>query len=279
MGSNDANMYGPGYLLEEDIILVVSNYRLGILGFLSTETLDCPGNFGLKDQRLTLKWVQDHIASFGGNKNSVTIFGESAGSGSVSHHLQSSSGLFHKAIMQSGTIFNVLSIPDTNGTAAARVLRLGKTFQCPEDQIIDCLRKVNPYDLVKEQQLFYEYQSSESPFKPVVEPVSSESFIDEFPVGVRQSDIPILLGVNSDEGLLGTAPIIGTEEVLQDYKDNARKYLAKLMGIEDEDNKDAILDEIEGFYLKNGHDYDLENHQNFTDVSFLLICVKLVSSS
>lgn len=72
-------MYGPGYLLEHDIVLVTGNYRLGPLGFLSTEDEHCSGNFGFKDQLLMLEWVQMNIEKFGGNGKSVTIFGESAG--------------------------------------------------------------------------------------------------------------------------------------------------------------------------------------------------------
>lgn len=60
-------------------MLVTGNYRLGALGFLSTESKECSGNFGLKDQVMMLKWVRMNIDKFGGDSNSVTIFGNSAG--------------------------------------------------------------------------------------------------------------------------------------------------------------------------------------------------------
>jgi len=63
--------------------------ELIILGFLSTENDDLPGNYGMKDQVLSLKWVQKNINKFGGDPNKVTIFGESAGSASVGLHLLS----------------------------------------------------------------------------------------------------------------------------------------------------------------------------------------------
>lgn len=90
-GSGVSSFYGPEFLLDRDVILVIGNYRVGPLGFLSTETLDCPGNFGLKDQVEILRWVQANIAAFGGDPESVTIFGNSAGGASVTYHMLSNS--------------------------------------------------------------------------------------------------------------------------------------------------------------------------------------------
>ena len=98
-------------------IAVSFNYRLGMWGFLSTPTLlsESNTNAGLYDQRLAMRWIQDNIASFGGDADRVTIWGESAGAQSVSFHLtayegrwapgeegSSGKGLFQGAIMESG---------------------------------------------------------------------------------------------------------------------------------------------------------------------------------
>ncbi|KAJ7393150.1 neurexin protein binding [Desmophyllum pertusum] len=96
----------PGGVLAtfNDVIVVSINYRLGVLGFLNIPGTEYKGNYGMLDQVLALKWVQANIASFGGDPNRVTIFGESAGGMSVSLHLVSplSKSLFRRAIMQSG---------------------------------------------------------------------------------------------------------------------------------------------------------------------------------
>lgn len=82
-GTSDYTIYNPEHLLDKEVVVVQTNYRLGILGFLSTGDEASPGNFALKDQVMALKWVQRNIKVFGGDPKRVTIFGESAGGGSV----------------------------------------------------------------------------------------------------------------------------------------------------------------------------------------------------
>ncbi|XP_055691215.1 esterase E4-like [Lutzomyia longipalpis] len=98
----------PDYLVDEDIIFVTLNYRLGALGFLFRNKDTFTGNLGLRDQVEALKWVRANIAAFGGNPQKITLMGWSAGSASVAYHLQApaSRGLFQAAIMMSGTSFN-----------------------------------------------------------------------------------------------------------------------------------------------------------------------------
>lgn len=81
--SSVSTFFGPEYILDGDVLLVTLNYRLGILGFLSTGDEVASGNWGLKDQVLALEWVQSNIEYFGGDRNQVTLFGQSAGSVSV----------------------------------------------------------------------------------------------------------------------------------------------------------------------------------------------------
>lgn len=88
-GAGTSGWYGPDILLDREVVLVIPNFRLGALGFLSTGDNASPGNAGLKDQALVLQWVQKNIGSFGGDKNKVTAFGESAGGASVEFHMLS----------------------------------------------------------------------------------------------------------------------------------------------------------------------------------------------
>lgn len=59
--------FEPDYFLDHDVVFVTPSYRLGPLGFLSTEDENCPGNFGLKDQVMALKWIRENIKHFGGD--------------------------------------------------------------------------------------------------------------------------------------------------------------------------------------------------------------------
>lgn len=152
MGSNNSKYYSPNFLMTEDIIVVTINYRVGILGFLRLNdiSLGVPGNAGLKDQVLALKWVQTNISSFGGDPNNVTIYGESAGAASVNNHVlsPSSKGLFHKAIMQSGSVLNTWPHLRPN---ALDVMKFLKPDCKNEMQIYETLMKVPVEKLVDAQ--------------------------------------------------------------------------------------------------------------------------------
>ena len=77
--SGSERMHGADFLIEQNVIVVTINYRLGIFGFLSLDTPEYSGNMGLKDQQLALKWTHENIDKFFGDHRRITIFGESAG--------------------------------------------------------------------------------------------------------------------------------------------------------------------------------------------------------
>lgn len=106
--------WNPGmFLAKKDVVVVSLNHRLNILGFLDlsacSEKYKYSANVGMLDIVAALKWIRDNIKQFGGDPNNVTIFGESGGGGKVGTLLSmpSAKGLFHKAIIMSGTILNV----------------------------------------------------------------------------------------------------------------------------------------------------------------------------
>ncbi|XP_065082057.1 uncharacterized protein LOC135704503 [Ochlerotatus camptorhynchus] len=147
-----ADDYKPDFLLESDIVLVVIQYRLGPLGFLSAMNADIPGNVGMLDVIAALDWVQQYIGYFGGNSSQVTIFGESAGAAAVSVMLHSPLvqsrmvPLFQKAILQSGSVFAPWAISDEplDGTNDI-VRRLG----CTGTSMEQCFRGASVRSLLE----------------------------------------------------------------------------------------------------------------------------------
>lgn len=129
----DGGTAGDLIAQQAGVVVVGMNYRLGQLGFIAHPELsaeddnDASGNYGLMDQTAALRWVRANIAAFGGDPDNVTIFGESAGAFSVCSHLVSprSAGLFHKAILQSGTCerpWPTLAAAEAQGGVVAEAL-------------------------------------------------------------------------------------------------------------------------------------------------------------
>ncbi|XP_017763246.1 PREDICTED: neuroligin-4, X-linked-like [Eufriesea mexicana] len=136
-----------------DQVVVTMNYRLGVLGFLnarpiSPQTKARVANYGLMDQIAALKWVQDHIALFGGNPKNVTLMGQGTGAACV-HFLAISPtvsrDLFTRAILLSGSALSSWAVVEDPVSYA---LKIAKAVNCtiPEDlvnnneRIVDCLR-------------------------------------------------------------------------------------------------------------------------------------------
>lgn len=118
---------------NKDVVLVSINYRLGIFGFMTHPELSAEsphrvsGNYGILDQIQSLKWIKENIAQFGGDPNNVTIFGQSAGAGSVRTICESplARGLFHKAVIMSG---GGIDVPAKDGEAAKSATPTNRFF-------------------------------------------------------------------------------------------------------------------------------------------------------
>ncbi|XP_043467738.1 juvenile hormone esterase-like [Leptopilina heterotoma] len=252
------NMYGAQYLLQKDIILVTFNYRLGILGFLTTADEVAPGNFGLKDQVLALKWIQKNIRSFGGDPRKVTLFGQSAGGASVNLHLISSAsdGLFSKIIMQSGTALGPGGYQEQKDFKQ-HIEKLAKKFRCSTSSsqlIINCLRKVNSNDLVKSSSLTETMEYGHAIWIPTIESKREGAFLTEIPLSSvnnnRTKDLPLLSGNCADEGLSITDPNFSHIVLYLLFRFNFRtsmNYIAKYYN----QDADKLFQAMNKFYFDN----------------------------
>lgn len=217
-GAGHSAFYGPKFLLDHDVILVTVNFRLGPLGFLSTEDLECPGNQGMKDQAQSIRWVHENIAAFGGDPNIVTIFGESAGGASVNYHMISplSRGLFQRGISQSGNAFCPWTLTRP-GLARTNAEILAEQLGCPRKDsraLVECLRGKNAVDIIGTDRTFQVFDYDPMiPFRPVIEPVHPGAFLTEDPaVSLKQgrvADVAWMTGITSEEGTLRVPALYG----------------------------------------------------------------------
>jgi len=204
--------YDPDYLLDQEIVLVTIQYRLGMFGFLSTESQEAAGNYGMLDQVAALQWVKQNIAAFSGDPGRVTIMGQQAGGASVHYHILSpiTRGLFHRAVSMSGSAmcwWASLKRPQE------RAKKLAKLVDCPKDELaplIECLREKPMFELMNTHPNFYEWKHLEQSQEPVtawsprVDPESSFSFMPQEPIDLMTTGnfqhVPWITGITDDEG-------------------------------------------------------------------------------
>uniref|UniRef100_A0A1B0CQE7 Carboxylesterase type B domain-containing protein n=2 Tax=Lutzomyia longipalpis TaxID=7200 RepID=A0A1B0CQE7_LUTLO len=215
-GNGDSFTYGPDHIVDDNVVMVTINYRLGALGFLSTEDQHATGNYGLKDAIMALRWLRANIANFGGDPDNITIFGESAGGAAVHYLLLSPSarGLFHKAISQSGSALNPWAFQTNPRDVAFQLARdLGFNNIQTTEQLINTLRTVDPMRLVEATPGSMDYPIVRGirpiPFVPSVDPpgtTGDEVFLPRAPIDIMRdgqfTQVPYITGYTSAESLV-----------------------------------------------------------------------------
>ncbi|KAL9929053.1 juvenile hormone esterase [Glossina fuscipes fuscipes] len=262
LSGQSKNFAGPHYFMDRSIVLVTFNYRLGSLGFLSTGTKEAPGNLGLKDQVLLLKWLRLHISRFGGDPSSITLLGYGAGGFSITLHLVSpmSRNLFHKAIIMSGSATGQWDFPNHQMHLAKRQAHL---LQCPTGNLTDimkCLMQKHHLEFANTLPYMFEFgrQNPLMLWKPVVEKdFGQERFLVEHPVRTYQNGefmkIPIIIGMTKDEFVGPALSILENETILDTFEHNFHK-IAPICFLYDANNNSKSLnisDELWKFYFKS----------------------------
>ena len=187
-----------------DVVVVAVNYRLGPWGFLYAGTDDATGNMGLYDQQLGMKWIKENIEQFGGDPNSVTIFGESAGSMSVGAHLLSplAAGLFKRAIMQSGAPNSYLGT-ESKEKSMSKTKYLAEHLNCSTESgaaIVKCLKSKTSDEILH---ISKTARGNGQSFEPIYgEELMPIEPLEALKKGKFLQNIDLLFGTVSDEGAL-----------------------------------------------------------------------------
>ncbi|XP_065209353.1 juvenile hormone esterase-like [Planococcus citri] len=255
--------YGPHYFMDRDVIVITFHYRLGSLGFLSTEDEIIPGNYGLKDGVAVLRWVQNYIDDFGGDKNRVTIFGGSSGAISVSLTLLSplAKGLFHRVISQSGHPFDM----EPPGKAKLNAWKFASMVGCSGDdvqtseELLKCLKNIPAKKLTSYNTNLFTggVLIPAFPWGPVIENEKVEgAFLVDEPRKLiqRRSDIPWIMGVNSDEGgMLALMTYLRPDGAafLSEFDTNYKKLFPVMFRYEDHVKDLEQLDCITEIYVNH----------------------------
>lgn len=241
--SSDFLWYNGKPFAERGVVVVTINYRLGVFGFFPHPALAAEGspkgNQGLLDQRLAMQWVQKNIAAFGGDAANVTIFGESAGAGSVCMHVASpgSRGLFHRAVSQSGGCTSDMGPTAAEGTPT--IEQFASDRGCSGDGVLECLRAKPTSEFVSammvDRTMGMEALRRNFTFGAGVDgpggflPESARSLFDSGNI----AKVPYILGTNTEEAQLyfvaAAVPMSDTQyeaAIAMRYGDFAPRVLA-----------------------------------------------------
>lgn len=205
-------LYAPFKLMaDNDFIFIAPNYRLGALGFLQLNGTS--GLMGLLDQNMALKWAKDNAAAFGGDPNHITIGGESAGAFSTCFHLASptSAGLFHAAIMESGTCDSAEFFrPASRDNSFSQAFSMGLGCNGTEAEMVSCLKKQDVGPLISMKPNLAKYRATH--FIPALYPVMpwaatvGGDALPQSPWHLMQTGkfntVPLMIGTNANESNL-----------------------------------------------------------------------------
>ncbi|CAP28331.2 Protein CBG08703 [Caenorhabditis briggsae] len=243
-----------GTLPLKDVVVVSANYRVGPLGFLTTGDEVSKGNYGLWDQTLALKWVQDHIASFGGDPDNVTIFGTSAGGASVDFLALSphSNKMFHRFMANSGSAFCDFAIRPKH--LQAKVFReFAKHFGYNGEDSQSLLKWYQNQETEK----FTEVENFKRPasgFLSFVPNLDGDFFpkpLDELRKEAPKLDVIVTVGeyeglsfmmnVPKGQPFNETVSLLFGEDMVNDVEENKKKLVELYMKDVDTTDKDAVM--------------------------------------
>ncbi|GBP60047.1 Juvenile hormone esterase [Eumeta japonica] len=273
----DDLIYGPQLLLEQNIIVVTFNYRLGALGFISLNIPEASGNAGLKDAILALKWVNKNIQFFGGDAEKITLGGNSAGA-ALTHYLmlsESTSGLFQKAFLNSGSALGYRFLarhPVENAIALAKEIGIESNNKT---QILLQLKEADAFTIVEAQSTLGKGNKRNgfrpfAPFVPSIEIESTNAVLTDEPINIIKSgipqNVPTLTGFNAKEGMKMLPAILRNVSLIEELNGDFKLCVpSDLEYPSDSEELNNLAQSIKEFYF-NGANISKSNIGEFVNM-------------
>ncbi|KAI5644589.1 carboxylesterase family domain-containing protein [Phthorimaea operculella] len=263
----------PSLLVDRDVIFVRCGFRVGAFGFLSINNYVAPGNCGLKDIVLALKWVQNNISKFGGDPTNVTLFGCSTG-GSAVHLLMLSpmgAGLFHKAIIQSASVFSSWSLGKNPKLVAMELAKELEITSTSLVAMVEELKKVEPQRIAKANwNMMKRAITGESSlvFNPCIEEhfEGLPAFLTKTPKAIIKSGnynkVPFIIGSNKTEASIIEMANENFHEDFEKYNKNPELIVPRSMSSHPEERKRIGL-EVLKFYLNGECTLKINNRTQY----------------
>ncbi|KGL75755.1 Thyroglobulin, partial [Tinamus guttatus] len=265
-GSDDdetgkATIDGSYLAAISNIIVVIANYRVGVFGFLSTNSPEVSGNAGLLDQLAALKWVQQNIASFGGDPGQVSLGADRSGADITSVHLLTETAdtdLFKRILLMGGSAFSPASII-TEKKAKTQATVLAEDFGCPSstsEEIITCLRQL-PARVLNDAQT--KLLAISGPFQywgPVMDGIYLREPLAKALQRPQLRKVDLLIGSAQQDGLISRAKAIKKFEESQGRGNSKTAFYQALQNSLGGEESNVFLEDAATWYYSLEHSND-----------------------
>nr|XP_015840856.1 PREDICTED: venom carboxylesterase-6-like isoform X2 [Tribolium castaneum] len=237
-GACTSSICGPEFFIDYNVVVVTINYRLGPFGFLSTQDTEIPGNNGLKDQQLALKWARNNIILFGGDPSRITIVGQSAGSASVTYQI------------------------------------LNKNSKVTADELDKASYRVHQTETLQNRQISQGYFYAPVLEVEHEDAFITRKMFGDLKIG-NFVKVPIIIGITSEEALEDANDLSLLKNIMKTYDDNLDWLVPHDLNVKDKQKRKMIGEIIRSFYTGSKLQDDLSaGIRFFSDNSFTRSVIK-----
>lgn len=265
VSSNGTKEFHPDFFMREDVIIVHLHHRLGSLGFLSFEDELIPGNNGIKDVILALKWLKENIVYFGGDPSRVTLMGNGGGAVIVDIliHSKQSKGLFSGAILQSGSSQYPNYFCDNPRKRAIELSETLESKATTSQSLLERLSSVPASEITEKELLTVHADEARAiqrgilPFGPILEIDHADAVLTKYPEETDiDINIPVMIGFNSREVLEANSRYLRMPQYLTYAERDFLMLFPKRTGYHFAINDQVynkMIQEIKDFYFAEGY--------------------------